>query len=319
MTRPAQSSGHEWPVIHEELVRACIHAALPDSLLPQLRDAELSIMATRIAARINAEIYKQVASVAQAAQPECKCYMTNDFNNYAAVMTDCASEYKVTEDCPIHRNASPAQPECKCYKAKPEGGGWYNVSDCPFHRAAQPQEVPAEQPARQDTWTCPMCGTVNGYGSGGCLECRIAPAPQPASAAKPRLLGAQRHLETCAACNHGRTPCSEYKANYDEPMAAKPAEDGLEAHVKEVLALAWARFNEPLWKARADVGELLRTHQVAREREKLEGLAALWYEQSQNYPLTNEAIAAQCAVRLCAKELRALLASHWPAQKEDAK
>ena len=64
-TQPAQSSGHEWPVIHEELVRACIHAALPDSLLPQLRDAELSIMATRIAARINAEIYKQVASVAQ--------------------------------------------------------------------------------------------------------------------------------------------------------------------------------------------------------------------------------------------------------------
>ena len=59
MTQPAQSSGHEWPVIHEELVRACIHVALPDSLLPQLRDAELSIMATRIAARINAEIYKQ--------------------------------------------------------------------------------------------------------------------------------------------------------------------------------------------------------------------------------------------------------------------
>jgi hypothetical protein len=45
---------------------------------------------------------------ASAAKPllECKCYMTNDFDFYAAVMTDCASEWKVTEDCPVHRKAA---------------------------------------------------------------------------------------------------------------------------------------------------------------------------------------------------------------------
>lgn len=36
-------------------------------------------------------------------QPKCKCYRTNDFDSYAAVMTDSASEWTVTEDCPIHR------------------------------------------------------------------------------------------------------------------------------------------------------------------------------------------------------------------------
>lgn len=34
---------------------------------------------------------------------ECKCYKTNDYDNYGAVMTGCASEWTVTEDCPIHR------------------------------------------------------------------------------------------------------------------------------------------------------------------------------------------------------------------------
>jgi hypothetical protein len=33
------------------------------------------------------------------------------------------------------------------------------------------------------------------------------------------LLGAQKHLETCAACNYGRTPCTEYISNYGSPAA----------------------------------------------------------------------------------------------------
>ena len=37
---------------------------------------------------------------------ECKCYKTNDFNEYAAVMTGCASEWTVTKDCPIHRQTA---------------------------------------------------------------------------------------------------------------------------------------------------------------------------------------------------------------------
>lgn len=42
--------------------------------------------------------------------PECKCYKTNDYDFYPAVMTGCASEWTVTEDCPIHRRTAPAQP-----------------------------------------------------------------------------------------------------------------------------------------------------------------------------------------------------------------
>jgi len=53
------------------------------------------------------------------------------------------------------------------------------------------------------------------------------PAPGPEASkqrAMPHLIGAQKHLETCAACNHGRTPCSEYRSNYEKDSAL----DGVE-------------------------------------------------------------------------------------------
>jgi len=50
------------------------------------------------------------------------------------------------------------------------------------------------------------------------LAAPVAPPPTP------KLLGAQKHLETCTACNHGRTPCSEYRRNYENDSAV----DGLE-------------------------------------------------------------------------------------------
>jgi hypothetical protein len=151
--------------------------------------------------------------------------------------------------------------------------------------------------------------------------------------------------------------------------AAKPAEDGLEAQTKEVLALAWARFNEPLWKARADMEEILRTHQAAREkeirtcpvhgkskqfctdcatqleqqasgarerdalvkfigsqaraaeererelREKLEGLRDDCDEKETSLRNLGEPEIAD-EVQRHTEQLNALLASHWPAQKE---
>ena len=42
---------------------------------------------------------------------ECKCYVTNDFDFYAAVMTGCASEWTVTEDCPLHRTKKTLVPD----------------------------------------------------------------------------------------------------------------------------------------------------------------------------------------------------------------
>jgi hypothetical protein len=49
--------------LHSEFVRACIHAAIPDSLLPQLRDSELGIMAERITKRLNAKLASPFSAV----------------------------------------------------------------------------------------------------------------------------------------------------------------------------------------------------------------------------------------------------------------
>jgi hypothetical protein len=211
-------------------------------------------------------------------------------------------------------------------------------------QAAQPQEVPAEQQR-------------NGLPDRHYLEALVRVGME-SSDSHVRGYAAQ----TARDINYEFTPAQP-------ASAAKPAEDGLEAHVKEVLALAWARFNEPLWKARADVGELLRTHQAAltkeirtcpvhgkskqfctdcatqleqqaseaRERElrdKLERLAVQLRERAVQsreeagrirrtvYVATDAE--SNCMVRAelwdnLDAELRALLASHWPAQKEDAK
>jgi hypothetical protein len=35
-------------------------------------------------------------------QPECKCYTTK-VTDYGAVMSGCDLDWKVTEDCPLHR------------------------------------------------------------------------------------------------------------------------------------------------------------------------------------------------------------------------
>ena len=50
--------------ISPELFRAWIHAAIPDSLLPQLTDVELEYMAKRIAGNANHKIGENIESVA---------------------------------------------------------------------------------------------------------------------------------------------------------------------------------------------------------------------------------------------------------------
>ena len=34
---------------------------------------------------------------------ECKCYRTNDFDFYPAVILGIESEWVVTQDCPVHK------------------------------------------------------------------------------------------------------------------------------------------------------------------------------------------------------------------------
>ena len=161
MSERAQSSGHEWPVIHEELVRACIHAALPDSLLPQLRDAELSIMATRIAARINAEIYKQVASVAQPKSSghewvssnfsiqygRCSCQTTD--SKWISPTQWQVHVASVAQAAPTEEVGKPAQPERRKGHS-PLRGRPLDENGTIEWQPAQPQEVPAEQRDAKD-------------------------------------------------------------------------------------------------------------------------------------------------------------------------
>jgi hypothetical protein len=52
-----------------------------------------------------------------------------------------------------------------------------------------------------------------------CLDWRPVAAQPLVPATEGQLLGPQKHLETCAACNHGRTPCEEYKRNYGKPTS----------------------------------------------------------------------------------------------------
>ena len=59
---------------------------------------------------------------------------------------------------------------------------------------------------------------------------------------------------------------------------------------------------------------------MSSPREQLEAVVAKWRSEIRDYPYTEQGIAAQCAVKLCADELVALLAS-WqePAQELTAK
>ena len=95
-----------------------------------------------------------------------------------------------------------------------------------------------------------------------------------------------------------------------EWLRAKPSEDGLEAQLDKLIAhtldIHWAD-ELPIEAAiplRDKLAAFVRTHQAARERElreKLEVLADDWKARGKG---GSEA------------ELRSLLASHWPAQKE---
>lgn len=68
-----------------------------------------------------------------------------------------------------------------------------------------------------------------------------------------QLLGAQKHLETCAACNHGRTLCSEYRRNYED----------VEAHIQDEQFAHWLRRHI----GELSVGQLaakIATHRILR-------------------------------------------------------
>jgi hypothetical protein len=85
--------------------------------------------------------------------------------------------------------------------------------------------------------------------------------------------------------------------------AAKPAEDGLEAQLRACIRYTAARLRDEHEDLEEDIYAAVLNFIYVRERElreKLEGWADKWE------------IDAPPAV----KELRALLASHWPAQKE---
>ena len=100
-------------------------------------------------------------------------------------------------------------------------------------------------------------------------------------------------------------------------MAAKPAEDGLEAQVREVLQ------RDKFYRAYSDA-QLENTVAFIRARErklreKLKGLLRDWDWGESNSPYGLDENGNKIPMRggtECAKELRALLASHWPAQKE---
>jgi hypothetical protein len=94
-------------------------------------------------------------------------------------------------------------------------------------------------------WYCSVTVTCPNPNS----ECRKEHAAHLASLApavqegEPRLLGPEKHLETCAAYNHGRTPCGEYILNY--APVAPPPQDSLEQE-PELLARAFHETYERL-------------------------------------------------------------------------
>jgi len=177
-------------------------------------------------------------------------------------------------------------------------------------QAAQPQEVPAPGGTDEQMWMAYQSAQIRVHfnehddtihwtkcRAPSCIEMRELTIPQPASAAKPavksdflpamfthdrmfsespaqpQLLGAQKHLEICAACNHGRTPCSEYILNY-APVAAQPPTEELEAQLADILRV---RYSHTQYDKRliTSLAAFIRTHQAARERELLEKLEEL--------------------------------------------
>ena len=241
-------------------------------------------------------------------------------------VTDCCT-------CGWHCEPNSTYPECKKQ---------WQAHAASVAQAAQPQEVPA--PAYPKP--CGLCESqiesaedTEWHGLGNCVPiCDLCTGSGTSKVSLLELAASFEKWGSPSGIEAGRL----LRAVLESRVAAQPPAEELEAprlvklfHItyeclapsfgyetRKESAVAWESVLENNRKLMTAVCEEVRTHQAARERElreKLEGLAALWYEQSQNYPLTNEAIAAQCAVRLCAKELRALLASHWPAQKEDAK
>jgi hypothetical protein len=211
--------------------------------------------------------------------------------------------------------------------------------------AAQPQEVPAEQrdselAAQYDNgyryglhealkiWQ----GTDGSSRLGAFLRGELAKDTQPASAAKPASV-------TIA----GDLAKGTWEVRDLLPEAAKPAEDGLEAHASYCSLSMEPKATEcdcqPQAKSLSDLlcpphanldaaGHLgpfdnciacirvERDELRARERglrEKLEGLAAKWEEVGRE---TKRGSVMQGAMHGCVTGLRAILASHWPAQKE---
>jgi hypothetical protein len=166
-----------------------------------------------------------------------------------------------------------------------------------------------------------MCGYGRTFGENG-----IDPeqyAAHVASVAQPQEVPAKQQLT-------GQVTPGKWQSHSLHPTqpasAAKPAEDGLEARLMEILYMDANR------EAQArNLAAFIRTHQVARERElreKLERLAVQLRERAVQsreeagrirrtvYVATDAE--SNCMVRAelwdnLDAELRALLASHWPA------
>ena len=158
----------------------------------------------------------------------------------------------------------------------------------------------AQSNPRQDTWTCTQCGTVNGYGGGGCAGCSYGHPRRPAQSSghEYRPGAVDRCCEcgwTCDFPNGGSIPpCAVQHAAHvasvaqaaQPASAAKPPEDGLEAQIIEA-ANEVIVHNGTAALTRSSIvkvfSKLIRTHQAARERElreKLEGLAAQLRERA---------------------------------------
>ena len=217
-------------------------------------------------------------------------------------------------------------------------------------QAAQPQEVPAEQRNAKQMLT--NLGNVialldaHQINIGETLEeddNAVFQAiikrhkywtAQPASAAKPAEDGLEAQIIEAAnkVIVHNGTAAltrssivkvfsklirTHQAAREREHEAAKPAEDGLEAQVREVLQ------RDKFYRAYSDA-QLENTVAFIRARErklqeKLKGLLRDWDWGESNSPYGLDENGNKIPMRggtESAKELRALLASHWPAQKE---
>ena len=247
--------------------------------------------------------------------------------------------------------AQAAQPECKCYKAKPEGGGWYNVSDCPFHRVAQSQEVPAEQ--REIGWLVENVDSEWAY-------CQVKPYRAfkwTRDSAKALRFARREDAESAIMFMQSSESLKATEHSWSGDLlaqsasAAQPPAEELEAQCDKLLRDLREAHSEGHVMDEDIANEFaafIRTHQAARtkeirtcpvhgkskqfctdcatqleqeasdarERELREKLLELAESTDDllNTMLNSRTFAQRERVAKAVADARALLASHWPAQ-----